>query len=345
MATPRTILLKRIANALHSVPKDVVAIEISPDEMRAVRMQRSRDGITIEAVLRTEGYLLEDDGDSALAPLTLPTALRARHAGFTYSGSGAVAKAVTIAGSTGAITHASVAEAIGGVSRDTHRLGFRLLREGTRRQGNLILAAAIPESVAAACAHLLPTGRPGPYALETAPVSLMANFLGTSGNKEASCACVHFDTHTTVFAFFSEGLPQLVRTLELGSNAVLARIQRKLGVDRETADDIVMAGAFDVSAPVGEIMAPLLRQLMLSRDFVERHGNPPVSSIHVCGGGILSSVFAEQLSATTRLEARTWNPFEGTTLRDGVLPEQDLHQEWRYAAAIGCGMGITGARA
>ena len=340
MANTASTVFRKAATALKSVPREIVAIELTPDETRAVRLQRSRDGLTITAAARLES-VLSDGSDQSAPELALPSALKARHAAFSYSGPGMVTKVITLNGAQESITKAKVADAMGGMSTESHRMGYRLVRVGPRRQGHLLLASAVPEQAAATIPRILPAGRPVPYALEAGPVSLLTDFLVAGDHTADTCACVHFDTHTTVFAFLRAGVPLLVRTMDLGSNSVLARIQRKLGVDRETADGIIMAGAFDVSAPVRDVMAPLLRQLMLSRDFVERHENSPVTSIHVCGGGVLSSVFTEELSGNMRIEALPWDPLKGLRLADGAIKEEDHGHEWRYATAIGCAIGAT----
>ena len=70
--------------------------------------------------------------------------------------------------------------------------------------------------------------------------------------------------------FVNKGAIILARKLDVGGDAVVDRVQKHLGVEREMAESIMSEGAIDISQSVREVIDPFLRQMMISRDFVER---------------------------------------------------------------------------
>ena len=101
----------------------------------------------------------------------------------------------------------------------------------------------------------------------------------------------------------------------------------------ETAANIVADGAFDISHVISETMAPLINQLIVCRDFVERHENCHVAKLYVMGSPVLTGPFVQEINST--MEAETWEPFGDLTMELNAFPEQLEGDVWEFAAAAG----------
>jgi Tfp pilus assembly PilM family ATPase len=134
---------------------------------------------------------------------------------------------------------------------------------------------------------------------------------------------------------FNKGLLALIRRFDFGINTLLDNVQQALGVDRETAQGIVSDGSFDISQSVSEVVEPLVKQLIVSRDFVERRENCHISKLYVSGGLTASRDSLDEIRSAMGIEVALWNPFEGITLAPGTIPDTLTGQECRFSAAIG----------
>jgi len=146
---------------------------------------------------------------------------------------------------------------------------------------------------------------------------------------------IDFGARISTFVLFNKGVLALIRRFDVGTDTLLDRVRETLGVDRETAEGIISDGAFDVSQSVTEVMEPLVKQLVVSRDFVERHENCHVVKVYVSGGLAASRNSLDELASSLGIEVDLWNPFEGLTIMPGVLTENLAGKEWRFSVAIG----------
>lgn len=315
------------------VPHDVVGIEWRSDSLRALRLKRNRT-LHLEgcAVLRS----LPPTGE---ARLSLPPHLKGVHAGLLYSGEDAVVKLLTLPGHT-VLDESHVRDAMGLKGDDQMRIGFQVLREGTRRAEHRILAASMPEPVAAGLPAMLADLRPVPYTLELSPIALLnAFFMTQPAREEAITGLIFADVDYCLFAFFRNRELLLIRRYGQGSAGVLKHISHKLGVDAQTANDIVRSGAVDLSAAVADVVTPLIRQITLSRDFIERHANQPVGSMFLGGSPTVAQALQSALQTTLRVDCLEWTPFEDAGLDLSPFPEL-LEQPWSFYAAFGSCLGI-----
>lgn len=146
-----------------------------------------------------------------------------------------------------------------------------------------------------------------------------------------------------MMAIFNKGGLVLTRKLDVGGEAVLTSIQKQLGVDRAMAESILSQGAIDVSQSVRSVIEPFLRQVTISRDYVERQENCRISTLYLSGGMSLSASWNDEVMRATGMEARIWNPFENVQIVQGAIPERLQGQEPRFAAAMGAAVGALNA--
>ncbi|MDD4870672.1 MAG: pilus assembly protein PilM, partial [Kiritimatiellae bacterium] len=203
-----------------------------------------------------------------------------------------------------------------------------------------ILAVALPEAEAGIIAALLPTGLPAPFSLEVSGLATMSTFLHSVGKyiMENAVGVIDFGARISTFALFNKGLLALIRRFNFGTNTLLDNVQQALGVDRETAQGIVSDGSFDISQSVSEVIEPIVKQLTVSRDFVERRENCHISKIYVSGGITVSRDSLEEIRSSMGLEVVLWNPLEGLIVTQGAIPENMTGKESRFSAAIGAAL-------
>ena len=73
----------------------------------------------------------------------------------------------------------------------------------------------------------------------------------------------------------------------------LGTLQAKAGSARDvlrSAQQILFDGSFDISQPIAEVMGPFEKQLIVSRDFVERRENCRINKIYAAGGAAGAAV-------------------------------------------------------
>ena len=140
-------------------------------------------------------------------------------------------------------------------------------------------------------------------------------------------------------ALFNKGVLSLIRRFDFGTDSVLGAVQQSLGVDRETAEGIITDGSFDLSQSVSDVMDTLVKQLIISRDFVERRENCRIAKIFATGSLVSSNDCLSELRAALGSEIETWNPFDSLTVPEGALSEEAKAEPWRFSAAVGACLG------
>jgi Tfp pilus assembly PilM family ATPase len=204
-----------------------------------------------------------------------------------------------------------------------------------------VLCVAIPEAHVRFGPLMLPVGRPAPFSVEVSGIASMTAFLSSTvaQQKEGSLAAIEFGTRTSTFAIFNKGVLSLVRRFSFGAQAVLDKVRERLGVDAETAQGIVADGSFDISQPLNEVMDSFVKQLLVSRDFVERRENCHVAKLYVGGGLAGSAGVIEDMRSSLEIDVERWDPFEGLQVAKDAMTEQMAAQRWRFGAAVGACLG------
>jgi Tfp pilus assembly PilM family ATPase len=87
-------------------------------------------------------------------------------------------------------------------------------------------------------------------------------------------------------------------------------------------------------------MMPFLKQLSISRDFIERHQSCRISKMYISGGMSLLPHWSLVLEQTLNAQVEAWSPFENIQLDDpNIIPEELSVQATRFAAAVGAAIG------
>jgi Tfp pilus assembly PilM family ATPase len=182
---------------------------------------------------------------------------------------------------------------------------------------------------------------PAPYSVEISGLASLSSFLQGPVFQfpEETVGVIDFGADVSFMAIFNKTIPSLVRKFDFGSNAILSRVQQKMGVDADTAFEIVSSGSIDLSQFFTDAMDPFIKQLVISRDFLERRENCRISRIFVCGGATASRDWAAVVHNALGLPITPWNPFDPVTVAPGAIPDSLKGCESRFAAAMGAAWG------
>jgi len=335
--------LKELLDRLRRGPSDVVGLDLGSTAVKAVRMRRAGNETSIVAAdilppVPPPEAPSDDSAEVALPePFALPTKLKAPYASLAVSGENAVVKLLSMPGHFDARAEGKVIESMGLKNPEDFRIGYKLVSEGHGKTESKVLAVALPEIAATHAVALLPAGRPAPFSVELSGLAAMAAFLHGTGQQhtEDAVGVVDFGAKTSSFSICNQGVLALYRKFDFGGDVVLQKIQETLGVDQETAQGILTDGSFDVSQSVNDVMAPRIKQLILSRDFVERRESCHVSRLYVSGGLTSSEDILKDIGSAMEIEAAPWAPLDGLTVARDGLSEELAGQEWRLAGAVG----------
>lgn len=321
-------------------PTDAVGIDVGISGTKVVRMQKHDTAFTLVAADVLAPINLQE-ASQEVAPLNLPAKLKGKHACLAATGENAIIKLLSFPGHMGEDADSKVVENLGIEDASAYRISYKVIAEGHGRSESKVLAVALPDAQARVLPLLLPSGVPVPFSIEVAGLAAMTAFLHACGPRHSGDAvgAIEFGTSMTTFTLFNKGALSLVRRFSFGTGAILDKVREKLGVDADTAQGIMTDGSFDISQPVNEAMDPLIKQLIVSRDFVERRENCHIGRIYVSGGLVASSNSMDEIKSLMEVEVERWNPFESLTVAPDAIPKELSGREWQFAAAVGACLG------
>jgi Tfp pilus assembly PilM family ATPase len=322
-------------------PQEILGLDIGKSTVCALRLARA--GEDVFRVLATDvlsyGGLAPEGEGKAPDPLTLPARLKTKYAAIGLNSPRAASKLVSFPGAMNEEQEGHLVQALGLDNPDDYRISFKILAEGRGKIESKALVAALPEAEAAVAVRLLPSGTPAPYSLEISDLAALSAFLhGPGADREKAMGVFHFDSEVSTLAFFNKGILALIRRFPVGADSLKNKVMESLGVDENTAQGILADASFDISQAVGEIVTPLAKQAIVSRDFVERRENCRVEAFWLSGPLSQANDVAAEIKNALNIAPQPWNPLEGRDLAEGAVPDQYAGEEWRFAAALGAGL-------
>ena len=358
-ASPRVGLKEYIAQ-LRRGPVDLLAVDVASTAVKAIRMEKTPEGpVVADAQILPSIELepedspvkeergdedaeedVEEEVEVATPALELPKSLAARYVSISVSTESAVVKLLNMPGREGSDVAGDVVNHMGLENADEYRIGYKIIGEGSTRNETRVLAIAVPDRVVRRACELFPIGQPAPYSVEVSGLAAMTAFMHGpgAGHEEDAVGCLDFGARHSYYAMFVGGVLSLIRKFNFGSDVILDRVQEKLGVDRETALGVLSDGSFDLSQHVSDTQDQFVKQLTISRDFVERRYNCTVQKVYVSGGMVSSRDWITEIESSLGTDVSPWDPFDAVSFRTEELPEQLKGQETRFAAAIGAGL-------
>lgn len=341
-------VLERIKEFRKTTPTDVVCLDVLPSAINAVRMRKTETAVSVvaaETIPRSAAPEAPAEKDAKDAPpaevINLPPKLKAKHGCLTTPGETSIIKLLSFPGAFDEAATAKVVENLGVDKPDNFRISYKLLSQPGQARESKVLAVALPAPEADAAVQLLATGLPVPHSLEVSGLATLTAFfnqLDEATRSGGAVGVIDFGQDVTSFGLFNKSNLVLLRRFNFGANAILNKVRDTLGVDMETAQGIIQDGAFDISQSVTDVMDPIVKQLIVSRDFVERRENCHIANLYVSGSLVVSHDATEEMKNAMGVEVLPWNPFKGLTVEEGAVPEAYAGQEWRFSAAVGAGL-------
>lgn len=330
------------------VPSELLAVDIGSTGSKLVRVKKAKEGCTLVGTEILPVISLDGNGSRSAEQLTalreLPKALRANYIALAVSSEHAVVRLLSLPGQLVAseAVEAHLREHAG--LEGEYRLAYTASWVKNAARGKTetkFLAAAIPEAEARSVLSLVPSGPPAPWSLELSGLGALTAFLHGPGkeNVKNAVGVIEAGARVTYLALFNKGALVLVRKFDFGCDTLVTKVQQQMGVERSVAQGIIADGSFDISGCVRDVMGPFLRQLSISRDFVERQEKCRISKIYLSGGMSLSKYWVEEIKSGSKMDVQLWNPFDAVRVAAGAVPDRLKGQEPRFAAALGVALG------
>ncbi|MDZ4199985.1 MAG: hypothetical protein U1E27_11970 [Kiritimatiellia bacterium] len=315
--------------------QEVLGLDLGASSIKAVRLKRQKD----EIHLVSTGVFppIDLSGKSVAVFPRLPESLSANYAAVCVSHEKSALRILTLAGTDD--LEAQIREQLG-AGADTRFAHLPLTPPNVKPAR--VLAASLPQDCVDACLALFRSGPPAACSLELSGLSVLSACLYSLGEESAQgpICVMEAGAQSTYVFFLHRGAPVLVRKYDIGAIRLLEAIEAELEVDRETALGLVQEGAIDLSHIFRDVMESAVRQIVISRDFVERQEKCRIGKI-LCSGAMTSSPFWRQmLRDTSAMEVEPWNPFSRLIVAADAMPTTQPGWESRFACALGAALGV-----
>jgi Tfp pilus assembly PilM family ATPase len=339
-----TLDLKNFFKSRGPLHQDVLGVDIGASATKAVRL-RVVDG-QVRLVAAAQWPLLPfpaADAPVKSAPLAVPHALHARHVALALSPPSAVAKLLIVPRAANNLADFAFAGMLGLAQPDKFRIGIEV--ESSSHNETTVLAAALPEYLVKWAISLFPVATPTPCAVEIAGLAALNAIMHSLRAKPEDHAVMAIDigAQTSTFAIFIRENLALLRQFPIGAGTVMARVASSLGMDEETARNVLSDDAIDASDAIHEALDPLMRQLVLGRDFVARHRNCRVGSVYLSGGLASTPFWRRHIASLLGFEANDWNPLTSIPSEPDTVSPELMASANSFTAALGAAWGALEA--
>lgn len=326
-------------------PQEIVAIDFSQVEAKCARLRPGNGGIQVVAVDGLPRIQEDAAVDSKVGHklIELPKPLMCRSAILCLPGKNALVKLLNLPGHLDSSSEAKIREDMG-VGAGEYRIGYKDLGYSHGRVETKLLTVAIPEAEILRYLGYFASGWPVPVSVELSGLAAINAF--TCGYLEKSAdealGVIQLEDDVSFFAFIHKKELVLIRKYDFGYNNILSAIQSRLSVNRETALNVAADQSFDISQMIKEVCDPFIRQLVISKHFVERRENCHVARIFIPGSAAAAHRLAQEIKVASESEVEEWDPFKGVIVQPEAIVPRLAGQNSLLAAAIGAGIGFFG---
>lgn len=320
---------------------EVVGLDFSQTGIKAVRMKKTRDGLQVAGVAQLPAMALGPGSEMEVSKLHLPKSVRSRNAAVAYTGINSVVRLLNVPGFSrqSGTADEMVRSQVG--LEEGFRLGYTVASQpGRGKQDVSLIAVGVPDEESSWLLQVVRNSGPAPVSIEVSALSTLTAFARGPGAAAADGAVglIEAGEEVTLMTVMKQGVPVLLRKFEFGHSQILERVARQFTVDRDTAINILKDHSFDVSQPVNESMGAMLRQLAISKEFVERKAGASVENWYLSGGLALAGYWRSEIENVVGA-VKIWNPLGNLFMAQDVWPAELAGQEPRFSAAIGLAIG------
>ena len=230
-----------------------------------------------------------------------------------------------------------------GLGDGPYRIAYHPIGLGHDRSETRLLAVGLPEGYVQSVNRLFSSGIPIPTSVEVSGLAALSAFAAgpLQAHEEEAVGVVDYGALVSSDAFFHKRELVLIRKFDFGIFKLLNKIKQALGVELDVARNIIVDGSFDVSQTVKDVSDPFVKQLVISRHFVERRENCRVTRMYVPGGEWVAHDWLNEIKSAMGFDVDFWDPFQSGSLKvqpNAVGPELE-GQKSRFAAVIGVALG------
>lgn len=316
---------------------DLVGIDFATTGTKVVRLKRSGEDVSLVGV----DILPAVEIGSTATRLELPRNMVSFYGCLSYSGSDAVMRMVNtpLPAEEETLPDVKLRELLS-VGED-FRVSARLIRRGAGRQDSSLLAVAVPQSDVDFMLDMFASGAPAPASLEVSGLSFVSAFLHARGSECADEAVCLIEAGEVVsnFVFMNKGVVLLVGKMDFGGRLLRKKLATDLGVDDELASSILSDRSINISASLHSVLGPFIKQVSISKDFIERHQGCRVTKVYMSGGLSLLSSWTDEVGQMLRTDIVKWSPLENIKHEPDALPADTVKEATRFSAAIGAALG------
>jgi len=305
----------------------VLGLEVCAGSVNAVRLKKSKGKIELLAAA------ILPLPDASAETLEIPVALTDQYAALCSTFPGSTVRAFSYT-PQGAYVLDDVVRETFKVSEE-FRVGGILLNES--RKEHLILGVSTPTEPVEKMLSLFSEGPPALCSVEYAGISSVASFLFQKGTQTQSrtVCLVEGGASSITVSFFVDNKLRIINQFDIGKERLLKEMEKGLGVDVETAEDIANGSNVDISLFVQNAFGSLAKQLSVSREFVERQNHSRLSGCYLSGEMALIPAWGNLLEKSMEILPEVWNPFESFVLPEQGLSETIQGRETLFASAVG----------
>lgn len=317
--------------------RDILGLDFGASGLKAVRLTSARGQISLTAADILPPIHPAAAGDRPR--LDLPPALLTNYAAVCLGGARATARLFDLPVAGGKVEEQIQQHfALAG----DFRLGHFPVTPPELKGMIRTVAVALPEDETQAVLQRMAVGPPAPVSLELSSLAALGAFQSGPGVGIQEEAVGLIDTGVSASHLFIVrlGRPILIRRIEPGGGAVIERIREQFDLDAAMAGKVLQTGAIDLSAVYRETLAPFFKQLMISREFVERRERCRMIHWYLTGGLCVNAFWPQTLAEVTGLPATLWDPLQGIGAGAHAIPEQIRSQTCRLSAAVGAALGV-----
>lgn len=333
------ISLKNIFRSGAKNPRDILAVHFGHTGTYCARLRAGGEKPALLAADILPPVRLPDETSMS----TIPKPLIAQRVAICIPSDDVVVKLLHLPGQLEGDVTEQVWGSLG-LDREKFRMGYRTLTLPTvrNRTETKVLAVAAPEHLAQAACGIFRTGIPAPISLEADGLAALTNFslAVPAMHTDEDIGCIISCGRVSFAAFFRKGELLLIRKFDFGLFHLLDMMHKDLGVDHSTARDILVNGSFDVSQMVKSAMEPFVKQLVISKHFIERRNNCHVSRMFVAVEDWMAREWMAEIKSGVGVEIVPWNPLEAVTIQSGALPPAVEPQAVRLSVAVGAALGL-----
>ncbi|MBN2685405.1 MAG: pilus assembly protein PilM [Pontiellaceae bacterium] len=317
---------------------DFLGFDFSSTATKVVRLKRSGDCVTL-----LDAALLPpvDFSVPAVRP-ELPRKMNAYYGCLSYSGKNASIRVLHTPLRPGETepSDAKLRELLS--VKSDFRVASTLLQQGKGRQDSSLLGVAVPKSDIDFFLNMFPSGPPAPASLEVSGLAVIPAFLHARGaecRNEVVCL-IEAGENISTFVFLKGEEVYLVGKHSFGLRALRERLSKDLDVNDELAMSILRDRSINISSSLASVQESFIKQLSVSKDFVERHENCKITKTYLSGGLSLFSFWPQEINQRLNTSAHIWSPLENIQLAAAdVMPHELQDQATRFSAAIGAALG------